>query len=97
MDQLTNLLTTLFLVLTILVLLIFLLTGLFYGIFLWYKYRNREKQSLSFVLLQVAMPRGNEIKIDVAEQMFASLYSLRKGGRLSFLKPQEHLHIQKTS
>ncbi|PIU03706.1 hypothetical protein COT44_01915 [Candidatus Shapirobacteria bacterium CG08_land_8_20_14_0_20_39_18] len=94
MDQLTNLLTTLFLVLTILVLLIFLLTGLFYGIFLWYKYRNREKQSLSFVLLQVAMPRGNEIKIDVAEQMFASLYSLRKGGRLSFLKPQEHLTFE---
>ena len=29
-----------------------------------YKYREREKYSLGFVLLQITVPRGNEIKID---------------------------------
>src|SRR5207253_2609254 len=30
----------------------------------WIKYKDREKASLQFVLLQVKVPRGNEIKID---------------------------------
>jgi hypothetical protein len=32
------------------------------------------------ILLQVAVPRGNEIKIDAMEQLFASLFSIKKGG-----------------
>ncbi len=67
-----------------------LIVGLYllgYLIFLWYKHKNREKESLDSVLLQVALPRDNEIKIDAAEQMFSSLVSIRKGGRFSFLKP----------
>ena len=46
----------------------------------WYKNRGREKTSLESVLLQVALPRDNEIKIDTAEQLFASLSSIGKGG-----------------
>lgn len=65
-----------------------------YLLFLLYKYRDREKKSLDFVILQLALPRGNEIKIDVAEQMFASLYSIKKGGWFSFLKPQEHFTFE---
>ncbi|MBI2040446.1 type IV secretory system conjugative DNA transfer family protein [Candidatus Microgenomates bacterium] len=42
------------------------------------KYRDREKRSLRFVLLQVTVPRDNEIKIDAAEQFFATLASLKK-------------------
>ncbi len=65
-----------------------------YFLFLWWKYRNREKQSLEYVLLQVAVPKDNEVKIDAAEQMFSSLSSLAHGGRLSFLKTQDHLSFE---
>ncbi len=61
----------------------------------WIKYRNREKNSLQFVLLQVKVPRGNEIKIDAAEQLFATMASLRKsGGMLALFKPQPHLAFE---
>ncbi|MBI4065493.1 type IV secretion system DNA-binding domain-containing protein [Candidatus Gottesmanbacteria bacterium] len=70
------------------------LTLLGYIAFLYWKYRNREEQSLEYVLLQVAVPRDNEIKIDAAEQMFASLHSVHKGGFFSFLKPQEHMSFE---
>ena len=56
--------------------------------------KNREERSLDFVLMQVAVPRDNEIKIDAAEQMFSSLYSVYKGGTLSFLKPQDHFSLE---
>ena len=54
----------------------------FLGFFLliWYRNRDREKTSLESVLLQVALPRDNEIKIDTAEQLFAALSSIGKGG-----------------
>ncbi|TSC86247.1 MAG: hypothetical protein G01um10147_959 [Microgenomates group bacterium Gr01-1014_7] len=61
----------------------------------WIKYASREKTSLQFILLQVKVPRGNEIKIDAAEQLFATLASLRKsGGMLSIFKPQPHLSFE---
>ena len=73
------------------------LGGLFllgYLVFLLWKYRDREAQSLSFVLLQVATPRDNEIKIDAAEQLFASLHGIMKSGFWSFLKPQPHITFE---
>src|SRR3989338_9687698 len=75
----------------------FLILG-FYGFWklwiLWYRNRDREEESLKSVLLQVAVPRDNEIKIDAAEQMFASLSSLHKSSRLSFLKRQPHISFE---
>jgi len=47
---------------------------------IWYKNRGREKVSLESVLLQIALPRDNEIKIDTAEQLFSSLSAIGKGG-----------------
>lgn len=70
------------------------LAFLAYVVFLLWKYRDREAQSLSYVLLQVATPRDNEIKIDAAEQLFASLHGIFKGGFWSFLKPQPHLTFE---
>jgi len=76
---------------------------IFFGIFLflkkylvgWIKYKDREKQSLQFVLLQIKVPRGNEIKIDAAEQLFATFASLHKsGGMLSIFKPQPHISFE---
>lgn len=48
--------------------------------FVFYKHRKRESRSLDSVLLEIAVPRDNEVKIDAAEQMFASLYSIKRGG-----------------
>jgi len=48
--------------------------------FLLYKHRHRQEESLHSVLLQVAVPRENEIKIDAAEQLFGSLSSVGSGG-----------------
>ena len=71
------------------------LTGLLYLLVRWWKFKDREKRSLEFVLLQIAVPRDNEIKIDTAEQMFASLFSVKKGGGiLGFLKAQEHMSFE---
>lgn len=67
-------------VLVFITLLIFLLVAFGYAIFIYFKNRDREKKSIDSVLLQVAVPRHNEIKIDVMEQLFAGLYSIKKGG-----------------
>lgn len=64
------------------------------ALLIWYRNRNREEQSLKIVLLQVAVPRDNEIKIDAAEQMISAFFSMYKGGKLSFLKLQEHLSFE---
>lgn len=67
---------------------------LFYFLFLWWKYRDREKKSLEFELLQVLVPRDNEVKIDAAEQFFHALASLGHGGFFSFLTPKEHISFE---
>lgn len=62
-------------------LLLFCLLGLIgWFIYTWYKYKDREERSLKSVLLQVRVARNNEVKIDAMEQLFASLYSIKKGG-----------------
>jgi len=60
--------------------LILMLSALGYAIFIFFKNKNREEASIDSVLLQVALPRNNESKIDVMEQLFSSLYTLKKGG-----------------
>ncbi|MGA3291573.1 MAG: type IV secretion system DNA-binding domain-containing protein [Candidatus Microgenomates bacterium] len=59
---------------------IFLLVALAYAIFIYFKNRKREEGSIDSVLLQVAVPRNNEIKIDVMEQLISSLYTIKKSG-----------------
>ncbi len=84
------------LAITVIVLVVFLagLAVIGYVVFLIWKFRNREEESLESVLLQIAVPRDNEIKIDAAEQMFSSLHSIHSGGFFSFLKPVEHLSFE---
>lgn len=73
----------------------FYLYPLFVG---WYKYRSREKESLQFVLLQVAVPRGNETKIDAAEQMISALHAIRVPtgyfGMFKSWKAQPHISFE---
>ncbi len=80
--------------LLIILLVLFSLFILGYIFLIWWRNHDREKKSLEYVLLQVAVPFDNEIKIDVAEQMFASLYAIKKGGFLSFLRLQPHLSFE---
>lgn len=51
---------------------------------LWMKDKARRERALKYILLQVSLPKENEIKIDAAEQMFAAIASLKKDVR--FLK-----------
>ncbi len=70
--------------------LIFFLALVFIYMFIqWFKYRSREKYALDFVSLLIRLPRDNETKIDAAEQMFASLHSLKHDGFFQFLQPED--------
>lgn len=44
---------------------------------IWKKSRDRHKKSLESTLLEVRLPRENEIKIDAAEQLFSSFAGLK--------------------
>jgi hypothetical protein len=57
---------------------------LFYLFLIFLRLKRREEISLEMVTLEVRLPKDNEIKIDVAEQMFASFASLKKSGWKSF-------------
>jgi len=63
-----------------------LVLGLGYLLVVWHRNKEREKKSLESTLLQIALPRENEIKIDAAEQLFSALAGIKPGGKLSFLK-----------
>lgn len=83
-----------FAVLAILALVILAILGLLYLFLMWYKNRDRERQSLDSVLLEIALPRDNEIKIDAAEQLFAAFAGIKAGGSFSFLKYPPHLSFE---
>ncbi|MBI2594015.1 type IV secretion system DNA-binding domain-containing protein, partial [Candidatus Daviesbacteria bacterium] len=91
----------------ILVLIALLITAAFIGFLIYffpyfknlYKYREREKYSLGFILLQVTVPKANEVKIDAAEQFISALYSIKAGsggflGMFKELKPQPHVAFE---
>ena len=65
-----------------------------YMVFQWFKYRDREQYALDFVTLLVRLPKDNEIKIDAAEQMFASLYSVKKDGWFHWLQPEDLISFE---
>lgn len=91
LDQLQNFVITLF----ALTLFLVGITLLSYFLFLWYKQKGREKKSLEFVLLQVIVPKENEVKIDAAEQFFTSISSIaHAGGLFSFLKTPDHISFE---
>ncbi len=72
------------------------LAGVYFGkrFMMWYRYKDREKYSLDSVLLQVTVPRDNEIKIDAAEQMFSALNSIKINPGRFKLKPQKHISFE---
>lgn len=73
-------LTSIIFTLLLVGILVFGLVALGYVIYIYIKNRDREEASIDSVLLQVGLPRNNELKIDVMEQLFASIYSIKRGG-----------------
>src|ERR1035437_2529898 len=68
--------------------------GLGYLFVIWYSNREREKKSHDSTLIQVTMPRDNEIKIDAAEQFFASFTGTQPSGMFQFLKYKPHISFE---
>ncbi|KKR80509.1 MAG: hypothetical protein UU26_C0015G0005 [Candidatus Daviesbacteria bacterium GW2011_GWC1_40_9] len=60
----------------------------------WYRSRDREKYSLESVILQVEVPRDNEIKIDAMEQFFSALYSIKKSTGFLNHQPQAQIAFE---
>lgn len=60
----------------------------------WFRYRNREEASLNFVVMEIMVPRDNEVKIDAAEQIFSALYSIKRGGFWQRFKAQQHMSFE---
>ena len=87
-------LTTLFLVIFLMILVVGINIAIAYLLLLWYRNRDREKQSLDSTLLQVILPRDNEIKIDAAEQFFSSFAGIKASGSLSLLKFKPHISFE---
>lgn len=75
---------------------VLVLAGIYFGRYLmaWYRNRDREKYSLESVVLQITVPRDNEIKIDATEQLFSALYSIKKSTGFLNLKPQRHISFE---
>jgi len=94
MDQVTTLFFGLLLTIVATGILIGMGIGGFFLLRLWFRTRGRESDALSSTLLQVAVPRDNDIKIDAAEQLFSSLAAIGKPpGRFSFKNPP-HLSFE---
>ncbi len=81
-------------VLLIFGILFFVFCGFAYLFFTRFRHREREKNSLDSVLLSVAVPRNNEIKIDAMEQLFGALYSIKKGGWKQRFSIQENISFE---
>lgn len=65
-----------------------------YVVVMLIKMKKREQQALEMVTLEVRLPKENEIKIDAAEQMFASFSSLGNSGFWTFLDIQDTLAFE---
>lgn len=61
---------------------------------LWLRHKDREQVSLESSLLQVSVPRDNEIKIDAAEQMFSALASIGHQPKWYQMKRAPHLTFE---
>jgi len=73
---------------------IFIVVVAVYFIYTHMKHRNREEESIDSVLLQIAVHKNNEIKIDAMEQLFSALYSIKGGGWKQKYKTQPSISFE---
>ncbi len=71
------------------------ISGIVLAFGFWRKSRQRHERALETTLLEISLPRDNEIKIDAAEQLFSSLSSIKgTKGLLSFLKVPDSVSFE---
>src|SRR3989338_5549288 len=68
--------------------------GFMYLLILYFRLKKRENMAFEMTTLEIKLPKENEIKIDSAEQMFASFSSLKKRGFFSFLDVDDSLAFE---
>ncbi len=72
-----------------------LLTAVFaYVMIFIMRLRKRMQASLEMTTLEVQLTKDNEIKIDAAEQMFASFAGIKKSGLFAFLEIEDVLAFE---
>ncbi len=68
--------------------------GLFYLLIIYFRLKKREQASLEMVTVEVKLQKDNEIKIDAAEQMFASFSTFKKSGFWSVFEVDDVLAFE---
>ena len=69
--------------------------GVMFAVAYFLKSKKRHERALETVLLELSLPRENEIKIDAAEQLFSSLISIKKvKGILAFAKLADSISFE---
>src|SRR3989344_1068818 len=59
------------------------------------KFNNRKKSLENKVFLKIQIPEANEYETSVAEQIYSSLYGIKKGGGFfDSLKEQDHISFE---
>jgi len=71
-----------------------LMLGGLFGFIWWQRWKDRESRSLKTVLLQVRVPRDNEVKVDAMEQILSSLNVLKKTKGIFSTQPPEHISLE---
>ncbi len=90
----TNILITLILFILAFLLFFSLFAGILWYVLLQIRNKDREEKSLNSVLLEVTVPRNNEVKIDAMEQLISSLSSIKKSGFAMRFKSQPTISLE---
>ncbi|PIT88980.1 MAG: hypothetical protein COU27_02775, partial [Candidatus Levybacteria bacterium CG10_big_fil_rev_8_21_14_0_10_36_7] len=73
----------------------FLTIGFVYLLVVYIRLKKRDQMAYEMTTLEIQMTKDNEIKIDAAEQMFASFSSIKKpSGWFSFLEVGDILSFE---
>lgn len=94
-SQILSDLTTYVMILTVILALITLvIVGVGVVFIQFWRFRNREEVSLGFVVMEILVPKDNEVKIDAMEQLYIALSSIKRGGFWQRFNSQQHLAFE---
>ncbi|MDR0463358.1 MAG: type IV secretion system DNA-binding domain-containing protein [Pseudomonadales bacterium] len=82
------------LIVLIVLLALAVIAGLAYVVAILLRNKGRQKYALDFVTMLIRLPRENEVKVESAEQMYATIYALKRDGVLDFLKNEEIISFE---
>ncbi len=74
-----------------------LMFAIYYGFksYIWYlRFKNRKRSLHDKVFLKIQIPEDNEIEPSMSEQMYSSMYGIRKGGFFESLKEHDHISFE---